>query len=93
MENPTFCEIVSTKTYASRGWKNKNKLLYNCEGAIGVKTGYTKEAGRCLVSAVKRGDMTLICVVLGCPNMYERSASLYDDAFARTGGKLPTVRQ
>lgn len=82
MENPTFRAIVSTKYYASHNWKNKNKLLFNYENAIGVKTGYTKEAGRCLVSAAKKGEMILICSVLNCPDMYERSQKLLEDAFS-----------
>lgn len=82
MRNPTFCKIVSTKYYDSHNWKNKNKLLFNYENAIGVKTGYTKEAGRCLVSAAKKGEMILICSVLNCPDMYERSQELLEDAFS-----------
>ncbi len=81
MENPTFREIVSTEYYSPRNWKNKNKMLRLCEGGIGVKTGYTKEAGRCLVSAAERGNMTLICTVLNCPTTYERSIELLNDAF------------
>ncbi len=81
MDNPRFCKIISTKTYAPRGWVNKNKMLYNYDGAIGVKTGYTKEAGRCLVSAANRGNITLICTVLGCPTTYEITSKLFDDAF------------
>ena len=81
MKNPTFREIVATQYYPPRNWKNKNKMLYHYDGGIGVKTGYTKEAGRCLVTAATRNGMTLICTVLNCPQMYERSASLLDDAF------------
>ena len=82
LQNPTFKRIVSTLYYQPRGWKNKNKLLTNLEGAIGVKTGFTKEAGRCLVSAATRGDTTFVCTVLHCPTMYERSAELLNDAFS-----------
>lgn len=82
LQNPTFAQIVATKFYAPRQWKNKNKLLKEFDGAMGVKTGYTKEAGRCLVSAAKRKNMTLICVVLNCASMYERSAELLEDAFS-----------
>ena len=57
-------------------------MLSNFEGAIGVKTGYTKEAGRCLVSAAKRGNMTLVSTVLNCQPMYERSSNLLEDAFS-----------
>lgn len=81
MQNPIFREIVATKYYQPHHWANKNKMLHECEGGIGIKTGYTKEAGRCLVSAAKRGNMTVICCVLNCPNMYERSISLLNDAF------------
>ncbi len=82
LTNERFREIVSTQYYAPRGWKNKNKMLYQYDGAIGVKTGYTKEAGRCLVSAAEREGMTLVCTVLNCSPMYERSAKLLSDAFA-----------
>lgn len=81
MKIPTFSEIVSTEYYAPCGWKNKNKMLYLYEGGIGVKTGYTKEAGRCLVSAANKYGMTLICTVLNCPMTYERSIQLLEDAY------------
>ncbi len=83
LENPTFKEIVSTQYYAPRHWKNKNKMLTDYPGAIGVKTGFTKEAGRCLVTAAERNGMVLVCSVLNSPMMYERSAQLLDDAFSR----------
>lgn len=82
MENSTFRKIVATKYYEPRHWKNKNKMLHVYEGGIGVKTGYTKEAGRCLVSAAQREDMTLICTVLSCSTTYERSIELLNDAFS-----------
>lgn len=82
MQNPIFRTIVSTRFYEPRRWQNKNKMLALYEGGIGVKTGYTKEAGRCLVSAAKRDNMTLVCSVLSCPTTYERSKKLLDDAFA-----------
>ena len=82
MKNEIFSRIVSTKYYEPKNWKNKNKLLFSYDGAIGVKTGYTKAAGRCLVSAAKRGARIMICTVLNCPAMYERSAELLDKAFS-----------
>ena len=81
LRNPLFREIVSTKYYEPRKWQNKNKMLLQYEGAIGVKTGYTKQAGRCLVSAASRKGMELVCTVLNCPQTYERSTELLDDAF------------
>lgn len=83
MKNATFREIVSTKSYKGdyKYFANKNKILNMLDGANGVKTGYTKKAGRCLVSSAKRDDMQLVCVVLNCPDMYERSKKLLENAF------------
>ncbi len=81
LQNPTFREIVSTRYYEPKHWKNKNKMLALYDGCIGVKTGYTKQAGRCLVTAATRENMTLVCTVLNCPTTYERSIKLLNDAF------------
>lgn len=89
MQNKQFKQIVSTKSiyipFTTRNTKrylvNKNKLLSNLDGATGIKTGYTKKAGRCLVSACERDNMELICVVLNCPPMFERSTNLINEAF------------
>ncbi|MBQ4268541.1 MAG: D-alanyl-D-alanine carboxypeptidase [Clostridia bacterium] len=81
LQNETFTKIVSTKFYEPRRWANKNKLLHLYDGAFGVKTGYTKQAGRCLVSAVKRNGLTLICALLNRPQTYERTIELFDDCF------------
>lgn len=89
LKNETFREIVScrvkeipwsTRSY-NRRLVNKNKMLAGFEGATGVKTGFTKNAGRCLVSSCLRGDMELICVVLNCPPMFEKSKALLSEAF------------
>lgn len=82
MENETFCEIVSCKYYEPRNWQNKNKMLFNYDGAIGVKTGFTAAAGRCLVTCAERDGMPLVSVVLNCPEMYERTAELLDGCFS-----------
>lgn len=83
MQNKTFRGIVSTKSYSGkfRTFSNKNKMLLNYEGANGVKTGYTVKAGRCLVSSAERDGMDVICVVLNCPDMYERSKKILDNCF------------
>ncbi len=65
-----------------RALKNHNKLLELYDGAIGVKTGYTKKAGRCLVSAAERDGVTLICVTLGCPDDWNAHMAVYDCCFA-----------
>lgn len=66
-----------------RTLKNTNKLLTSCEGVIGVKTGFTDEAGRCLVSACTRDDVTLICVTLKAPDDWNDHRTLYDYGFSR----------
>ncbi len=83
MRNRVFKEIVSTENYKGkyRSYVNKNKMLYNYEGANGVKTGYTLKAGRCLVSSAERNGMDVVCVVLNCPDMYKRSAAILDECF------------
>ena len=89
LNHPVFSEITSTQTYQisgegkamSRTLVNHNKLLKLCEGCLGVKTGFTKAAGRCLVSAVCRNNMTLICVTLNAPDDWNDHCSLYNFLF------------
>ena len=89
MKNETFREIVSTQTVEipfttqnyNRRLVNKNKMLKEFEGSTGIKTGYTKKAGRCLVSSCKRNGIEFVCVVLNCPPMFERSKTLLTNAF------------
>ncbi|MEA5059310.1 MAG: D-alanyl-D-alanine carboxypeptidase family protein [Candidatus Pelethousia sp.] len=84
MQNETFREIVSTQYYRAetgavvRTFKNKNKILWNYAGGNGVKTGYTKAAGRCLVFAAERDGMQLVGVVLDCPDMFKEAETLLD---------------
>lgn len=71
LNNPTFAKIVGTKNYtitingSPKDLSNTNELLGNMEGVYGVKTGFTNGANRCLVTACKRNDIDIICVVLG----------------------------
>ena len=71
LKNETFSKIVGTKNYTvsingySKNLSNTNELLGYLNGVYGVKTGFTNGANRCLVTACKRGDMDIICVVLG----------------------------
>ena len=83
MCNEAFKEVVSTREYKGkfRSYANKNKMLYTCEGANGVKTGYTVNAGRCLVSSAERNGMDVVAVVLNCPDMYERSKQIINSCF------------
>ena len=90
MQNPTFSKIVACKSYTAteqttqtkKYWINKNKMLNSFEGASGVKTGFTKKAGRCLVSSAKRDGMELICVLLGEQNHYAVSKDLLEKGFS-----------
>lgn len=66
---------------ADRWLTNHNRLLKEYEGCIGVKTGFTKKAGRCLVSAAERDGLTLICVTLNDPNDWADHTALFDAAF------------
>lgn len=91
MNHPLFREIVSTKR-ASIPWEgrsyhrilnNKNRLLTDYEGATGIKTGYTKAAGRCLVFGAKRNGLEVIGVVLCCGDWFDEAARLMDLGFAK----------
>ncbi len=88
-KNETFAKIVATKKH-TMPWEgrdyprvivNKNKILSTYEGGDGVKTGFTKKAGRCLVSSATRNGMRVIAVVLDCGPMFEECSRLMDKAF------------
>lgn len=72
LKNSTFSKIVGTKSYTVtingylKNLNNTNELLGNLNGVYGIKTGFTNGANRCLVTACKRNDMDIICIVLGC---------------------------
>ena len=87
MENPIFYKTVSAKNVkvGERYLTNHNKLLWRVAGADGVKTGFTKAAGRILVSSATRDGLTLIAVILGAPSSAERfqaATALLDYGFA-----------
>lgn len=85
MKNPIFVKTVSTKsvTIGNRVLKNHNKLLWQVDGADGVKTGYTKAAGRILVSSAQREGRRLICVTMNDPNDWADHSALLEDGFSR----------
>ena len=84
LKNETFREISSTERmvipqndlYQARYLKHKNKLLFTDENCIGVKTGFTDNAGRCLVNASEKNGMQIISVVLNCQPMFDECARL-----------------
>lgn len=91
LTNPEFLAICSQEHIQTsfgnppygRWLTNHNKLLSYCEDVIGVKTGFTKKAGRCLVSAAERNGVRLICVTLNCPDDWTVHQDLYDRYFAQ----------
>lgn len=90
LRNPKFAEIVSTKHKTisgppdvewNRAMMNKNKMLWQYQGGDGVKTGFTKKSGRCLVSSATRDKWQLCSVVLNCGPMWQESSALLDYCF------------
>lgn len=94
MKNESFRQIVSTKKHTVKTIPtegnaersiyllNHNKLLNMLEGCNGIKTGFTKKTGRCLVSSAKRNGVELICVTLNDGNDWNDHISLLENAFA-----------
>lgn len=89
LEDPVFRKICSTerKTIPLHGTEgvrlllNHNKLLDSFEGCIGVKTGFTKKTGRCLVSAAERDGVTLIAVTLNAPDDWRDHTAMLNYGF------------
>lgn len=84
LKNEDFLRTVSCKriTVGERVLQNHNKMLFRYEGAIGVKTGYTKAAGRILVSAAERGGRQLIAVTINAPDDWDDHTALLDFGFS-----------
>ena len=85
MKNPIFAKTVSAKTVTAgqRYLRNHNKLLWMVDGADGVKTGYTKAAGRALVSSATRDGRRIITVTLNDPNDWQEHKALLEEGFSR----------
>lgn len=84
LEQETLRRITGTRTItiAERYLANHNKLLWRYEGCTGLKTGYTDEAGRTLVSSAQRDGQELIAVTLNDPNDWADHAALFDYGFS-----------
>lgn len=86
VKNPVFREICSSKSKTvkfiepeiSLTFSNHNRLLYSCEGVFGIKTGFTKKSGRCLVSACERNGATLVAVTLNAGDDWNDHIKLYN---------------
>ena len=83
MSRSDFSEIAGTRNVTVKGltYVNHNKLLWQCEGVIGGKTGYTMAVGRTLVTCCEREGRRLICVTLSAPDDWNDHRSLYDWAY------------
>lgn len=89
IKNPEFKQICSSKEQVvfygndpcRRVFTNNNKLLDTYDGIFGIKTGFTKKSGRCLVSAVERDNKTLIAVTLNAPDDWNDHKKMYDYSF------------
>ncbi len=92
MENEDFAKISSQKSMQVKfinpgktiNIKNHNKLLRLYDGCIGIKTGFTKSAGRCLVSCAQRNGVKLVCVTLNAPNDWDDHTKLFNFGFENT---------
>lgn len=89
MNNPQFAEIsaTKTKTISAPGGKNRflsnhNKLLRTYEDCVAGKTGFTKSAGRCLVTCAEKDGVRLICTTLGAPNDWNDHKNLFEYGFS-----------
>lgn len=86
LEDPTVKTIASTARHTiaatnlspARPIVNHNKLLHLCEGAVGLKTGFTRSSGRCLVGAFERDGLLLVSVTLAAPNDWDDHKKLLD---------------
>lgn len=98
LQNKTFAEIVATPRYSApqlgeggtRLFLNHNRLLKSYEGTVGVKTGFTKKSGRCLVSAAAREGLLLLAVTLNDGNDWQDHKMLFDWGFAHYECFSPT---
>ncbi len=91
LNNPEFRSICSSKDevvyYGNPPYRrvlsNHNRLLSMYDGALGIKTGFTKKSGRCLVSAVQKDGKTLVAVTLNAPDDWNDHIKMYDYAFEK----------
>jgi len=91
LQDPILARIVATKRAViawpghgvDRALRNRNRLLWEYEGADGVKTGFTAEAGKCLVASATRNRLHLVAVIMDSPDIWADGAALLDYGFSR----------
>lgn len=89
LKNPKFKEIASTykkevvSSHKTRILVNHNKMLKSYDGCIGVKTGFTKRCGRCLVSAAERDDLTMISVTIDAASDWNDHKRMLDYGYSK----------
>lgn len=89
LQNPAFADIVSTRQKTiplhdgegTRVLLNHNRLLRQYDDVIGVKTGYTRHSGRCLVSAAEKDGVRLVAVTLNAPDDWQDHRAMLDYGF------------
>ncbi len=104
MKNPLFAQIATTKSisFGARTYSNHNKLMWSYEGMEAGKTGFTKKAGRTLVTCAERDGLRLICVTLNDGDDWRDHTALYDMGFelwqakkiageGETVGRVPVI--
>lgn len=100
IKNPIFREICSSERKTVRyiepdislTFINHNRLLRSCEGVFGIKTGFTKKSGRCLVSACQREGITLIAVTLNAGDDWNDHIKLYTYGYNKTYAEKASFR-
>lgn len=97
LQNAFLRQVCATKTAkisvsARDVWlKNHNRLLTLSDACIGLKTGFTKKAGRCLVSAAERDGVTIVVATLNGGDYWNDHLKLYEYAFSRLESVTPQI--
>lgn len=100
IQNPAFRAVCSQKQMSvcfgvppcTRTFSNHNRLLWQYPDAIGIKTGFTKKSGRCLVSAAKRGSVTLVAVTLNDGDDWNDHIAMLDYGFDKVKTQSPQMQ-
>lgn len=99
MDYDLFREVVGSKQISkekynfTRDYNNINKILWRIPGANGVKTGYTGQAGKCLVSSINNNGKDVIIVVLNCPDRWNVTEKIYNYVLEKVAFGNHTVKE